>query len=109
MFKKILIANRGEIALRVMRACHELGVKTVAIYSQADKDSPHVLSRSEKYKAKNFVDTFVYRTGDATGAGVKLMQPSVLAMGLVGIPLGVVWIFSGLWLGRAHGRRAGSR
>ncbi len=42
MFKKILIANRGEIALRVIRACKELGISTVAIYSTADKESLHV-------------------------------------------------------------------
>ncbi len=42
MFSRILIANRGEIALRIIRACHELGIGTVAVYSEADKDAPYL-------------------------------------------------------------------
>ena len=49
MFNKILIANRGEIAVRVIRACEEMGIPTVAIYSEADRLAPHVLKATEAY------------------------------------------------------------
>lgn len=49
MFSKILIANRGEIAVRIIRACREMGIATVAIYSQADKDAMHVQLADESY------------------------------------------------------------
>src|SRR5881227_2439318 len=67
MFKKILIANRGEMALRVIYACRELGIKTVAVYSEADEDSLHV----------RFADEDI-RIGPARSADSYLNVPAVI-------------------------------
>src|SRR5580765_9004396 len=68
MFKKILIANRGEVALRIVYACRELGIKTVAVYSEADENSLHV----------RFADEDV-RIGPARSADSYLNVPQVIS------------------------------
>ena len=68
MFEKILIANRGEIALRIMRACKELGIATVAVHSEADADSLHVKLADESVCV-----------GPSAGTHSYLRVPSILA------------------------------
>lgn len=68
MFKKILIANRGEIALRIIRTCREMGIRTVAVYSTADKESLHV----------KFADEAVC-IGKPAGADSYLNIPNIIA------------------------------
>ncbi|WP_397444532.1 acetyl-CoA carboxylase biotin carboxylase subunit [Polaribacter sp. R77954] len=68
MFKKILIANRGEIALRVIRTCKEMGIKTVAVYSKADEESLHV----------RFADEAVC-IGPAPSSESYLKMPNIIA------------------------------
>ncbi|MCC6499137.1 MAG: acetyl-CoA carboxylase biotin carboxylase subunit [Anaerolineales bacterium] len=69
MFKKILIANRGEIAVRIMRACKELGVKTVAVYSDADKNSQHAQLAEEALPIESYLNVdSLLRAARASGA-----------------------------------------
>ncbi|OQW71921.1 MAG: acetyl-CoA carboxylase biotin carboxylase subunit [Proteobacteria bacterium ST_bin11] len=68
MFEKIVIANRGEIALRILRACRELGIKTVAVYSEADRDLKHVRLADE-----------AVCIGPAASAGSYLNIPAIIS------------------------------
>jgi acetyl-CoA carboxylase biotin carboxylase subunit len=80
MFKKVLIANRGEIAVRVIRACRDLGIPTVAVYSEADRYSQHVLLANEAFEIGPPPSTESYLREDkilevAKKAGVDAIHP----------------------------------
>ena len=80
MFKKILIANRGEIACRVIRACREMGISTVAVYSEADSDALHVRMADEAYHIGPAPSSESYLRGDriidaAKRSGAEAIHP----------------------------------
>jgi acetyl-CoA carboxylase, biotin carboxylase subunit len=80
MFKKILIANRGEIAVRIQRACRELGIASVAVFSDADRAALHVLEADEAYRLGPAPATESYLRGDlileiAQRAGAEAIHP----------------------------------
>src|SRR6478736_10002876 len=114
MFKKILIANRGEIAVRVIRACRELGIVSAAVYSDVDRAALHVLTADEAYpigaaaaaesylninkildSAKRcgadaihpgygFLSENAKFAGACAGAGIKFIGPSAASMEMMG-------------------------
>jgi acetyl/propionyl-CoA carboxylase alpha subunit len=80
MFKKILIANRGEIALRIIRACREMDIKTVAVFSQADQKSLHVKLADEAIDIGPPLSRKSYLNGDkilraAQDTGAEAVHP----------------------------------
>ena len=80
MFKKILIANRGEIAVRIMATCREMGIATVAVYSEVDRTARHVREADEAYEIGPAPATQSYLRGDtivevARQSGAEAIHP----------------------------------
>ena len=80
---KLLIANRGEIAVRIIRACREMGIGTVAVYSEVDRLAPHVLMADSTYPigpapaAQSYLDMDKLLAA-ASESGADLLHPAVL-------------------------------
>jgi acetyl-CoA carboxylase biotin carboxylase subunit len=81
MFSKLLIANRGEIALRVIRACRELGISTVAVYSGADVHAPHVREADEAVHVGPAPSSESYLRGDAIVAAARSVDAEAIHPG----------------------------
>ena len=85
MFQKILIANRGEIAVRIIRACREMGIATVAVYSEADRDALHTMLADEAVcigpaaSAESYLDMErIVSAADVMGADAHAERAGVL-------------------------------
>ncbi len=98
MFSKLLIANRGEIALRIIRACQELGVRSVAVYSDADAQAPHVREADEAVHIGPAPSSESYLKGE------RIVE-AALRVGAEAIHPGYGFLSEREWFARARARR----
>ena len=77
---KILVANRGEIALRVMRSAREMGIETVAVYSEVDRRAPHVLFADEAVSVGPAPSSESYLRGSETVSYTHLTLPTICSV-----------------------------
>ena len=86
MFGRVLVANRGEIALRVMRTCRRLGIETVAVYSDADADSPHVAAADWAVHLPGNAPTATYLRRDLLLAAARKTSADAIHAGACSPP-----------------------